>query len=75
MKKFIILLAFLLGGCATTGGAISSLQPICDALSAGVGPIEYNSTNPKSLRYAGKNLAPILATKNRVGVKLGCPGY
>ena len=56
-----------------TGGTLTSnLKPVCDAL---IGPIHYSSSNPKSRRYAAQDLAPDLASRNRVGSDLDCPAY
>lgn len=49
-----------------------SLKPICAAL---VGPIRFNSYDPKSSVYAGPRLKPQLDLRNRVGVNLHCPAY
>jgi hypothetical protein len=74
MKAIPLMLALLLAGCA---GNLPDLNPthtapVCDAL---VGPIKYNSTNPKSARHAGPRLAPDLKQRNQVGANLGCPAY
>lgn len=65
-----------LAGCARlerpTLGTVPTNNPVCEAL---VGPIHYNSSNKRSLRYAGKDLAPDLAVRNRVGENLHCPAY
>lgn len=74
MKKLIVLLCLGLGACASPG-QIFSLSPVCDAVSAGIGPIKYNSTKVSSRRYAGPDLAPDLRVKNRVGTNLKCSGY
>lgn len=73
LKIAPLLVAFLLAGCATT----QTLQPtdkspVCKAL---IGPIKYNSTNPKSARHAGPKLAPDLKARNQVGSNLNCPQY
>lgn len=64
-------LALLLAGCQTDG-QVSAIKPICDAM---IGPILYNSTNPKSRRHAGPDLAPDLKQRNQVGQNLNCPQY
>lgn len=70
----VIVLAIALGGCATVSGKTppTGTAPVCDAL---VGPIKYNSKGKASRRYAGPDLAPDLAVRNRVGIKLRCPAY
>lgn len=71
--SLVIVLSVILGGCAgTLPSPTKSDSAVCDAL---VGPIKYNSKNPKSSRYAAKNLAPDLAVRNRVGINLQCPKY
>jgi hypothetical protein len=74
MRTFLLLLplGLLLGGCATTDGALSIMAPVCQAL---IGPIHYTSHNAKSPRYAAAALAPDLAARNSVGERLHCPGY
>lgn len=74
MRKIVALLSLmLLGGCVTTGaGSIQNLKPVCSAL---VGPIQYNSADPKSRRYAGPSLVPDLQQRNQIGVNLKCPQY
>jgi hypothetical protein len=69
----LLLVLVLLSGCVTNGpGSSTTLQPVCDAL---IGPIKYNSTNPKSARHAGKALVPDLRERNQVGRNLGCAQY
>lgn len=67
-------LALMLSGCAGTVELrpTQSSAPVCDAL---IGPIKYNSRNPKSRRHAGPDLAPDLKQRNQVGQNLGCPQY
>lgn len=66
-------LTSLLPGCVTDGiGTVSKLSPICGAV---IGPIKYTTHNVKDRRFAGVDLAPDLAERNRVGVNLGCPAY
>lgn len=64
----------LLAGCAGQNVDLNPTRtaPVCDAL---VGPIKYNSANPKSPRHAGPALAPDLKQRNQVGENLGCPAY
>lgn len=69
----LLSLLVLLTGCQTTGpGRTIKPQPICDAL---LGPIKYNSKNPKSLRFAGQTLVLDLKARNYIGQRLNCPGY
>lgn len=68
--KLIALFALLGLGACTTGAATP--KAVCNAL---LSPIVYNSVNPKSRRFAGPDLAPDIATHNRVGVNLACPAY
>jgi hypothetical protein len=70
----IVLLCVGLAGCGA-GGNISALDPVCEAVSAGKGPIRYNAENINSRRHAGPDLAPVLAAKNQVGINLSCKGY
>jgi hypothetical protein len=79
MKYSVILFAALLGGCVTTGtqGDVSN---VCEALGAnydanGNGAIRYNTKNNNKGRFAGKVLALDLATRNRLGISLHCPGF
>lgn len=73
MKALALCLVVLLAGCAhVPDGRPTTRQPVCDAL---IGPIKYNSTNPKSRRHAGPDLAPDLKRRNQVGVNLRCPQY
>lgn len=65
-----LMLCLVLAGCV--GDGVSTPKAVCDALLT---PIEYNSHNSKSARFAGKTLAPDLAQHNRVGVNLACPAY
>lgn len=67
------MLPLLLAGCTTSNGLRSTnTSPVCDAL---IGPIRYNTTNPKSRRHAGPDLAPDLKARNQVGTNLTCPAY
>ena len=68
--SLLVLAGTLLAGC-TTGG-VSTPKAVCNALLA---PIKYNSTVPTSRRFAGPDLAPDLAQRNRVGMNLACPAY
>ena len=45
---------------------------ICNAL---VGPIRYNTFDPKSGRYSGHVLALDLKVRNQIGEALRCPLY
>lgn len=73
---YITLLCFLLllAGCAHQPEPLRPARtlPVCDAL---IGPIKYNSTNPRSRRHAGPDLAPDLKRRNQVGTNLRCPAY
>lgn len=66
---WVAVLCIVLAGCTTDG---VTPKAVCDAL---LGPIRYNSTNPKSERFAGRKLAPDIAEHNRVGTNLACPAY
>jgi len=74
MRTIIIILALLvIGGCARNPTLRSTrIEPTCTAL---IGPIKYSSTNTKSRRYAGVDLAVDLKRRNQVGVALHCPEY
>lgn len=67
----IILLAFL-GGCMEATKRAAGIEPVCSAL---IGPIKYNSTNGKSRRHAGPDLAVDLHKRNQVGTNLRCPTF
>ena len=47
-------------------------KDICTAL---IGPIRYNTYNPKSGRYSGHILALDLKQRNQIGAYLRCPAY
>jgi hypothetical protein len=68
----IIALGLMLGGCDPVMLGPAGLQSICDAL---VGPIKYNTYNPKSPRHAGLVLGMDLKQRNQIGQRLGCPLY
>jgi predicted small secreted protein len=75
----IILVAFLLAGCVTTSGQ-GDVSNVCEALGAnadanGNGAIKYNSHKVSSPRHAGPALAPDMATRNKIGIQLHCPGF
>lgn len=74
MRKPIIpmLLALVLGGCDPQDLSPATLQSICAAV---VGPIRYNTYNPKSGRFSGPVLALDLKQRNQIGQRLGCPLY
>lgn len=70
----------LLAGCATDGLGPGDLANACDVLGANADPqkpggIKYNTYNNKKGRFAGKVLALDLATRNRLGHGLNCPGF
>lgn len=67
----LVLTLVLLSGC-TTLAATQTTGPVCEAL---VGPIKYTSATKTSRRFAGPDLAPDLAVRNRVGKNLRCPAY
>ncbi len=68
-----LMLSSLVAGCVTDGtGRTIKTDPVCKAV---IGPIKYNSQDPKSKRFAGSALAPDLAKRNRVGQNLGCQAY
>lgn len=71
---FVMFAYLLLVGCVTTSSPPPSTRvtPVCTAL---LGPIQYNSQNPKSRRHAGPDLAPDLKRRNQVGQNLRCPAY
>lgn len=71
---FAFVIVVLLSGCVTTSTPPPSnrVVPVCTAL---IGPIQYNSQNPKSRRHAGPDLAPDLKRRNQVGQRLRCPAY
>lgn len=69
----LLMFILMLAGCASTPDLRpTSTAPVCTAL---IGPIKYNSTNPKSPRHAGPKLAPDLKARNQVGENLNCPAY
>lgn len=73
LLSLIIASSILLAACGTTNGTgIGKIKPVCDAL---IGPIHYDSRDPRNARYAGRALAPDLAARNKVGAGLGCPAY
>ena len=71
ISALLFAISFGFTGCATMP-LPDSKTPVCEAL---VGPIKYNSTDPRSQRHAGPALAPDLAQRNRVGINLKCPQY
>lgn len=69
----LVLLALLITGCARNQTLRTTrIEPVCTAL---IGPIKYTSTNKKSKRYAGVDLAVDLKRRNQVGMRLNCPEY
>ena len=74
----LLMVAVLLTGCQTTDDLDPRLlnptnrSAVCEAL---VGPIQYNSQNPKSGRHAGAVLVPDLKQRNQIGQALRCPQY
>jgi predicted small secreted protein len=77
MVAVLVLCGFLLAGCQTTSSQ-GDISNVCEALSANAGaagPIRYNTASNKHGRIAGKVLALDLATRNRLGIGLHCPGF
>ena len=73
MKYVVILLGgLLLAGCDPGDLSQAQTKAICHAL---IGPIHYNTYNPKSGRYSGHVLALDLHQRNLVGRYLHCPAY
>ena len=72
MKWCIPLVAILLAGCGPNDLTPAQTTAICHAL---IGPIHYNTYNPKSGRYSGHVLALDLHQRNLVGQYLHCPAY
>lgn len=72
IRTISLFLALSLAGCATGPRPSVTTAPACEAL---IGPIRYNSFDAKSRRYAGPDLAPDIAKRNRVGRNLRCPQY
>jgi hypothetical protein len=68
---FALLCLFLLTGCDVNVSQAQSVA-ICHAL---IGPIHYNTFNPKSGRYSGHILAIDLKMRNQVGQALHCAQY
>jgi hypothetical protein len=68
----IIFCAFTVAGCTPEDLTAVQRQTICNAL---VGPIRYNTYDPKSGRYSGHILALDLKVRNQVGQALRCPLY
>lgn len=77
MKKytvipFLLLGALMLGGCDPQDLSPATRNALCTVL---VGPIRYNTYDPKSGRYSGPVLALDLKQRNQIGQRLGCPLY
>lgn len=73
MKAAAALLALLLlAGCDKDDLRPDDKSAICKAL---VGPIKYNTTDPKSKRHAGVVLGLDLKERNQIGRGLNCPQY
>ena len=64
--------AVLLAACDPSQLTPAQTKDICRAI---LGPIFYNTYNPKSGRYAGHILALDLKQRNQVGQYLRCPAY
>jgi len=70
-------IGFILGFLSLASCTPEDLTPvqrntICTAL---VGPIRYNTYDPKSGRYSGHVLALDLKVRNQIGEALRCPLY
>ena len=77
MLTILLVAGFMLAGCQTTSGQ-GDISNVCEALGANAGvagPIRYNTASNKHGRIAGKVLALDLATRNRLGIGLHCPGF
>ena len=73
MRRIALLItALTLAGCDAADIPPSAIPPICKAL---VGPINYNSSDAMSQRYAAYLLALDLHQRNEIGRKLGCPAF
>ena len=74
MGKFACLIIGCLALAACTPEDLTPVQrnTICRAL---VGPIRYNTYDPKSGRYSGHVLALDLKVRNQIGQALRCPLY
>jgi hypothetical protein len=69
----LLVIMLLLSGCSSNEALRSvNSTPVCKAL---IGPIKYNSRDPKSRRHAGPDLAPDLKQRNQVGQSLHCAAY
>ena len=68
----VILVCLLLAGCDVGDLTPAQTTAICHAL---IGPIHYNTYNPKSGRYSGHILAIDLKMRNQVGQALHCAQY
>jgi hypothetical protein len=87
MKKYFLLAASVLlmgaanpGGCVTTSGTQGDIANVCEALGANAKPnspgaIRYNTSSNVHGRLAGRVLALDLASRNRLGISLHCPGF
>ena len=62
----------LLTGCDVGDVTPAQTEAICHAL---IGPIHYNTYDPKSGRYAAHVLALDLKARNQVGQALHCAQY
>ena len=73
-KRLLIALCMLGFLSACTPNDLTPVQrnTICNAL---VGPIRYNTYDPKSGRYSGHVLALDLKVRNQIGQALKCPKY
>lgn len=75
-KPIIVAISFLLlcllGGCDPSDLSPATRSSLCAVL---VGPIRYNTYDPRSGRYSGPVLALDLKQRNQIGQRLGCPLY
>ncbi len=73
MRWIVLIFAgFCLLGCTPEDLTPVQRNTICNAL---VGPIRYNTYDPKSGRYSGHVLALDLKVRNQIGEALRCPLY
>jgi hypothetical protein len=66
----LLIILSLVSGCATFQPRPPQISLICKAL---VGPLKYNTYDPKSKRFAAALLALDLKKRNQIGQALHCP--